>query len=221
MSTPTDLRFLRPLQRVEVRWHTLDGGEVAIPGQVQSVDGAALAIWFDRTAPGFNPSHADDAVWLDVSGSDAVYVVPARLVGRQPPDILFLAVQGPARRDQRRHYVREVVDLPPVAGARLDQNGKPTGTTYLIRLIDLSGGGARFECSEQLQPDDLVELLLDLGDGRPFRAVVTALGPVDNPVGRCILRGYFSAIAERDRRRIIQYVFRQQIVKAKRVGGRA
>src|SRR5918998_333976 len=69
------LEFLYPLQRVKVRWHTLDGGEIAVPGQIHDVDGRLVAVWFDRSAPTFDPMHADDRAWLDVGQGGVVYVV--------------------------------------------------------------------------------------------------------------------------------------------------
>jgi hypothetical protein len=62
-STLLDVAY--PMQRVRIRWHTLNGGEVAVPGQVQSVNGQVVEVWFDRNAPSFNPLHSDDQVWID------------------------------------------------------------------------------------------------------------------------------------------------------------
>src|ERR1043166_5732276 len=54
-----------PMQRVMIRWHTLDGGEVAIPGQIQDVMDEIVEVWFDRNVASYNPLRSDDRIWLD------------------------------------------------------------------------------------------------------------------------------------------------------------
>jgi hypothetical protein len=53
-----------PMQQVSMRWHTFDGGEVGVGGQIQAVDGWLVDVGFDRTAPSDSPLHSDDQIWI-------------------------------------------------------------------------------------------------------------------------------------------------------------
>jgi c-di-GMP-binding flagellar brake protein YcgR len=54
----------------------------------------------------------------------------------------------------------------------------------------------------------------DLGDAQ-FDVIMTIVESVQTIKGRQIVRGYFSEIAERSRRDIIRFVFREQIRKSR------
>src|SRR5688500_7516527 len=62
------------MESVRLRWHSMDGGESCVPGQVQSIDGEIVEVWFDRNAPSFNPRHSDDQVWIDVPSGENTLV---------------------------------------------------------------------------------------------------------------------------------------------------
>ena len=205
-----DLSFLYPLQRVKLRWHTLDGGEVAIPGQVEDVGTELVEVWFDREAASTSPMRADSLIWLDAGQGDVVHVVAGRVVERRPPDTLVVAPTGYARRDQRRHYVREIVELPSMQARLLFEEGYELGEPFLIWPMDLSGGGIRFRVTEPLPACEVrVRIMVSLG-GDPFAVVAQPVGTYQTPGGEHVVRAFFTQIEERRRREIIQYVFRRQ-----------
>jgi hypothetical protein len=224
-----DLSFITPMHRVELRWFMMDGAEITVPGQVQDINGDQLTVWFDRVAEGFDPLRPlreGQEAWLNVPGANNVHVVPGRVVGRLPDqDVVTIQVISEAWTDQRRQYVRELVDLPPMLAARLDKYGEPTESLQ-VRLVDLSAGGVRFESPTRLAKDDRVELVLQFEDAAAIRAVVTIIGVfdrygdevVDETSRKVIARGAFTRIREQDRSRIVQYIFRQQALKRRRTG---
>lgn len=212
VSTLLDVAY--PMQRVRLRWHTLNGGEVAVPGQVQTVNGQVVEVWFNRNAPSFNPLHSDDQIWVDTLDGTETYVYAGWLIGMRPPDTMIVLVQGLPRKDQRRQYVRERVGLPPLPVVTVDETGEPSGQVQEATVIDLSGGGVRMELERPVRLHERVMLTLDLGEA-PFDVTVTVVEAIQTIKGRQIVRGYFSEITERCRRDIIRYVFREQIRKSR------
>src|SRR5262245_11086228 len=142
-----------PMQKVRIRWHTLDGGETSIPGELRSIDGEMVEVWFDRQAPGYDPlrSQMDDHIWIDAFSDVDTYVFAGWLIGIRPPDTLVIMVRGLPRRDQRRQHVREIVDLPAQMVVTVDAEGEPTGQKQLAKIHDLSGGGVKLELRETVE----------------------------------------------------------------------
>jgi len=214
------------MQRVLLRWFQLDGGEIAIPGQIQTADQLRLVVWFDRTTPGYDARsmlREGGEVWLNIQAEGFVHVLPARVATRRLADLVILSPVGDAWQDQRRHYVRvSVDDLPPMAAAVIDADNKPT-ESCLVTVLDLSGGGVRFETTQPIARGDRLELVLEIDAGQPIRAVVEVLDAFDVRGGvkipglppKFLARGHFTAVHERDRKRIIAYVFRQQPARRK------
>jgi len=203
------------MQRVMVRWHTLDGGEVSIPGQIQEVSGEIVEVWFNRNGAGYNPLHSDDRVWLDTFDGTTTYVFSGWIIGMRPPDTMVINVDGLPRRDQRRQYVRELVRLARQPVVLLNEVGEPEGSVQEAFIHDLSGGGIRLELDSPVPKGTKLLVSLDLGRGEPFDATVTIVDGLQSLTGAHILRGFFSSIDERRRRDVIRYVFREQIKKAR------
>ena len=212
VSTLLDVAY--PMQRVRIRWHTLNGGEVAVPGQVQRVEGQVIDIWFDRSSPSYNPLHSDDQVWIDTLGEMETYVYAGWIIGMRPPDTMAILVQGLPRKDQRRQYVREAVRLPPLPMVPVDEFGDPAGDVQEITVMDLSGGGMRLELDKPIPADHRIMVTFDLGF-EPFDVIVRIVESIQTIKGRQVVRGYFDEIAERSRRDIIRFVFREQIRKSR------
>jgi len=212
VSTLLDIAY--PMQRVRIRWHALNGGEVAVPGQVYTVDGQLVQVWFDRSAPSYNPLHSDDQVWIDTISDADTYVYAGWIVGMRPPDTMVVLVQGLPRKDQRRQYVREHVSLPPLPMVPIDEEGEPVGEMQEIVVKDLSGGGMRMEVDRPVPPDLRLLVTFDLGVA-PFDVTLTVVEAIQTIKGRRIVRGYFSQIEESRRRDIIRFVFREQIRKSR------
>jgi len=210
------LDVMYPMQLVRIRWHTLDGGETSIPGQVQSVDGEMVEVRLDRTAPSYNPlrTHVDDQIWIDALSGAATYVSAGWLIGMHSPDTLVIMIRGLPRRDQRRQYVREIVELPSQVVVAVDADGEPIGDRQLAKVHDLSGGGVKLELHEQVSKDSRLMLTLDLGDVS-FDIVVSVVDTFRTVSGRQFVRGAFVEIEERYRREVIRFVFREQLRKSR------
>lgn len=203
-----------PMENVRLRWHSMDGGESAVPGQVQSIDGEIVEVWFDRTAPSFNPRHSDDQIWIDVPSGEDTLVFIGVLIGMRPPDTLVILVYGLPRRDQRRQYVREHVEMAPQTVLELDETNNPVGTSQEIIVVDLSGGGIRFELDRTLSAGARLQLTLDVGSG-PFDSIVRVIDIYQTMSGRQFARACFLEISERFRIDVIRFVFKQQLKKAR------
>jgi c-di-GMP-binding flagellar brake protein YcgR len=203
-----------PMQRVMIRWHTLDGGEVSIPGQIQDVSDEIVEVWFDRNVSSYNPLHSDDRVWLDTFEGNTTFVFSGWIIGMRPPDTMVINVDGLPRRDQRRQHVRELVSLPPQSVVKLGEDGEPTGPVTEASIHDLSGGGIRLELREDVPKGTKLLLTLDLHD-EPFDAEITVVDVFRTLIGGYMARGYFSSIDERRRRDIIRFVFGAQLKKSR------
>ena len=210
------LDVVHPMQKVRIRWHTLDGGETTIPGQLQSIDGEMIEIWFDRNAPGYDPlrTQMDDHIWIDAFSGVETYVFGGWLIGIRPPDTLVIMVKGLPRRDQRRQFVREIVELPAQTVVPVDADGEPIGDRQLVKIHDLSGGGVKLELHQEVQKDDLLMLNLELVEVS-FDAIVSVVDTFRTVTGRQFVRSSFVDIEERFRREIIRFVFREQLRKSR------
>jgi hypothetical protein len=206
-----------PMENVRLRWHSMDGGESAVPGQVQSIDGELVEVWFDRNAPSYNPRHSDDQIWIDVPSGEDTLVFIGVLIGMRPPDTLVILVYGLPRKDQRRQYVREHVEMAPQIAVEVDEANEPVGASQEIIVVDLSGGGIRFEMDRPVAAQARLQLTLDVGTG-PFDSVVRVIDTYQTMSGRQFARACFLEISERFRIEIIRFVFRQQLKKARLTG---
>src|SRR3954451_2377261 len=102
-----DLKFLKLLEKVELRWRTYGGEYVAIPGQVQEIDQDLLMLWYNRNAPSYQPPEAAQVVEVVTTSPNGVGLVPARVRRRMPVDLMEVDVTGEVVWTQRRQYVRE------------------------------------------------------------------------------------------------------------------
>lgn len=210
------LDVVHPMQTVRVRWHTLNGGEVTLPGQVQSVDGEMIDVWFDRHAPGYDPlrTQMDEHIWIDAFSGADTYVFAGWLIGIRSPDTLVVMAKGAPRRDQRRQHVRELVELPAQTVFPVDADGEPIGDRQLVKIHDLSGGGVKMELHRDVAKNDLLLLNLELGEVS-FDAIVCVVDAFRTVRGRQFVRCAFVEIEERYRREVIRFVFREQLRKSR------
>lgn len=197
-------------RRVVVSW---DGGDehgtMLAEGEVRLTFDETVWIWLDRTLPDEGRPVIQQAMQLLTPTDDAMRIIPCRLVEGGRGGSLQVEVSGRISRVQRRDDVRARVDLPPISAVRVDADGRPLGLLGL-QLIDLSAGGIRALCGEPLSNGDRLRLVLRLDDDTPITPTVDVL------VGGFGIQGQFAPMPERDRRRIVQYVYRQDLAARRR-----
>jgi hypothetical protein len=169
----------------------------------------SLWIWLDRQLPEQDRPTVGQALQMLAPSEDAMRLIPCQLVDEGRGSSIQVTVSGRLSRIQRRNDVRTRVDLPPVSAVRLDQRGKPTGLLGL-ELMDLSAGGIRARVGEPISTGEQIRLVLRLDQGQPLTPIVDVLD------GGEIARGRFCPMPERERRRIVQFVYRQELVERQR-----
>jgi c-di-GMP-binding flagellar brake protein YcgR len=147
---------------------------------------------------------AGQAVQVLAPRADAMRLIPGQLLEESRGRSLQVAVSGRVSRVQRREDVRARVKLPPVSAVRLSRDGRPVGLLGL-NAVDLSAGGIRVTSEEPLRGGDQLRLALRLGQGDPLTINTEIL------VGGLAAQGRFGPMAERDRQRIVRYVYQQEL----------
>ena len=197
-------------RRVTLTW---DGGHrrgtITTRGEVRLLFEESIWVWLDDQLPERDRPTAGQAMQMLVPGEDAMRLIPCQLVDEGRGSSLQLTVSGRLSRVQRRDDVRTRVDLPPVSAVRLDANGKPMGLLGL-ELVDLSAGGIRARVGEPVAAGEQIRLVLRLDNGQPMTPVVDVLD------GGQVARARFCPMPERERRRIVQFVYRQELVERQR-----
>lgn len=193
-------------RRVTLTW---DGGPrrgaITTRGEVRLLFEDSIWVWLDHQLPERDRPTAGQAMQLLAPGDDAMRLIPCQLVDEGRGSSLQLIVSGRPSQVQRRDDLRAKVDLPPVSAVRLDGNGKPMGLLGLD-LVDLSAGGIRARVGEPVKPGEQLRLVLRLDNGQPLTPVVGVLD------GGRVARGKFCPMPECERRRIVQFVHRQELV---------
>ena len=197
-------------RRVMITW---DGGPrrgtITTHGEVRLLFEDAVWIWLDNQLPEGDRPTAGQAMQMLAPGDDAMRLIPCQLVDEGRGSSLQVTVSGRLSRVQRRDDVRARVDLPRVSAVRLDLNGKPMGLLGL-ELVDLSAGGIRARVGEPIAAGEQIRLVLRLDGGQPLTPVVDVL------IGGQLAQGKFCPMPEGERRRIVQFVYRQELVERQR-----
>jgi hypothetical protein len=185
-------------------------GTVTVQGTVRLTFEEAVWIWLEDQLPSAARPTLGQAMHLHAPSKDALRLIPCQLVDEGQGSSLQVSVSGRLSRVQRRRDVRARVELPPVSAVRLGPSGAPTGLLGL-EVMDLSAGGLRARVDEPLAAGDKVRLVLRLDGGQPLTPVMDVL------IGGQLARGRFCPMPERERRRIVQYVYRQELAERQRV----
>jgi hypothetical protein len=191
--------------RVTVTW---DGGplqgSMTAQGEIRLIFEETVWIWLDEELPEGSRPATGQAIQVLSPRPDALRLIPCRLVEASGGGSLQVAISGRVSRLQRRDDVRMRVELPPISAVRLSKTGRPLELLGLT-VVDLSAGGLRMHANEVLRGGERLRLVLRLDDGEPISPTVEVLVPGTSAQGR------FDVIAEADRRRIVQYVYRQEL----------
>ncbi|MCC7371218.1 MAG: PilZ domain-containing protein [Chloroflexi bacterium] len=197
-------------RRVAVTW---DGGpehgSVMAQGEVRLTFDDTVWIWLDQELPESSRPRAGQALQVLAPRPDALRLIPCRLVEPSNGGSLQVAISGRASRLQRREDVRALVDMPPISAVRLGLTGRPQGLLG-VRVVDLSAGGIRMQTDEMLRAGQRLRLVLRLDDGDPITPTVEVLVPGTTAQGR------FDPLGEVERRRVVQFVYKQEVAARRR-----
>jgi hypothetical protein len=208
MNTSTSEEWqdlMRQGRRVAVTW---DGGKhqgsVMAQGEIRLTFDDAVWIWLDQELPEASRPAVGQAIQVLAPRSDALRLIPCRLLEESAGGSLQVAIAGRVSRLQRREDVRMRVSLPPISAVRLSASGRPLGLLGLT-VVDLSAGGIRLQTIETLRAGERLRIVLRLDEGDPITPIVEILVPGSTAQGR------FEVISEADRRRVVQFVYRQEL----------
>jgi hypothetical protein len=199
--------LLEPGRRVVVSWHTgSPRGATTVQGEVRMIFEETIWIWLDHELSEDSRPLAGQMVQVLTPRQDAMRLIPGRLVEEGRGLSIQVAVCGRVSRVQRRDDVRARVKLPPVSAVRLSRDGRPVGLIGL-NAVDLSAGGIRVTSEEPLRGGDQLRLALRLGQGDPLTVNTEIL------VGGLSAQGRFGPMPERDRQRIVRFVYQQELAQ--------
>jgi hypothetical protein len=184
-------------------------GTVTAEGAVRLLFGQTVWIWLDQQLPEHDRPTVGQAIQVLAPSDDAMRLIPCQLVDEGRGSSLQVTVSGRLSRVQRRDDVRARVQLPPVSAVRLGPGGKPMGLLGL-ELVDLSAGGIRARVDEPIAAGEQIRLVLRLDSGQPLTPVVDVL------IGGQLAQGRFWPMPEAERRRIVQFVYRQELAERQR-----
>lgn len=155
---------------------------------------------------------------LTIYASDlaAMYALPTKVIADQIEPVALVILSSPTEvlRIQRRQFVRMDVHFGPLEMiiTLVEQSQSPWTISSII--INISAGGMRFVCKEEITPSSQAKAILDLplGFGR-IEITGLVLRVESKGEGKARLweaSAQFVNLAEKDRDRITQYIFRQQ-----------
>lgn len=198
---------------------------LAVSGMPEIFEVTVLAVTEDqfcisRPARGGSLVPVDhDRLQLSFPQADAIYSFIAPVLGTRGSDlVLALPDAASFQRMQRRQFVRSATSLPAQVEVALDGR---FSRAYPGVLEDLSGGGCKLRFSPPIPVGTPVRIYFDLPQG----GQVQMLGKVVRCLGGHARNGAFetgisfTSIHERDRDRIVRYVFTQLRAEARRKTG--
>lgn len=157
------------------------------------------------------PAEMDDGARVSVTSvtSTSVYTVDAT-VARRGDTTLAVTLRDDREPVQRRQYVR--VAARPVVRCLLLDDRTNEFTPFDAHVHDIGGGGTALEADVIAPRDAVVVVSLAVPGERPLVAVGTVLEHATRHERHArdeayLVRVGFSAISERDRERLVRFVF--------------
>ncbi|AVX20750.1 MULTISPECIES: flagellar brake protein [Carboxydocella] len=170
-------------------------------------DRIILALPFSKGVP--VPVRVGSQILVRYFDQSAIYSFKSEVISRAtaPQAILSISIPESVNRVQRRNYVR-LDDSVPLTFYKL-QEDDITGTDTVTK--DISGGGVRIEIPQPLELGTELELHLKLPKDKIIAVgkVVRCL-PLEKPKKGYNIGIQFTIIEERDRDKIIKYIFDRQ-----------
>ena len=208
---------------VRVAWTLVggprDGESFDVTAKVRTILGDDAWLWFEHDLPPHLVPPSGQAVVLRASRPDGLRLIPARVVEDSRGGSLLVAVSGRVVRLQRRDHARARVSLPPVSAVRLARNGTPIGVLG-VQLLDVGGGGVQIVSTEPLARDERLRLNLRVDDGPPIPSTVAIVdSQAGDPLGPARAHACFGDLPESERKRILEFVYRQELDARRRSEG--
>ena len=154
-------------------------------------------------------------VQVGIVRSGISYFFEATILRRLRSPLPLLVVNKPAeaRKRQRRAWVRVPAVLNFLYAAVDAANPDQELEFQRAQTLDISGGGLLFATDRSFLPDDRLKIILELPPDQKIELVGRVARIVNNPSGawrRFSVGVEFIQIGERDRDRIIRWVFERQ-----------
>ncbi len=169
--------------------------------------GSFLPPWTGRTFSG------------RIAGDKCAYIFKSALLQyiTDPIPLWVIAPPTDVKKVQMRSYVR----LDVVLDVKLEFAGEGDGgSSHVISTLtrDISAGGTRVVVSKPLVPGKKVKITLSLPEADSVEAVGEVLRniPPENPGERHTAAIEFIDIKEKNRGKIVKYIFRKQIERRKK-----
>jgi c-di-GMP-binding flagellar brake protein YcgR len=119
----------------------------------------------------------------------------------QPIPVLVVAMPKSIDRLQRRHWVRQELDVPVALEISEEE-------TIKTSTIDVSGGGMLISCPASLEPGQEIPVTIFLPESE-IKAVIRVVRVIPHPTDntKFQIASSFKKIAERDRDKIVKLIF--------------
>ncbi|MEW8977254.1 MAG: PilZ domain-containing protein [Symbiobacterium sp.] len=187
------------------------------PTYLEAVDEQTLRVAHPMYRSALLPVMPGDEVVVEyLEGGERVgfeATVLERSSGDMPTLVLTRPEPGAIRRLQLRNFVRLDVSLPvdyaPSGTRRPASEGEGEAELKSGRVVNLSGGGAQLLVEEEFPVGARLDLVLHLPD-RVIPAEAEVVRHITEPHAPPRLGVRFTAIEERDRERIVRYIFAEQ-----------
>lgn len=143
----------------------------------------------------------------------AVYFVDCLVMSYDLGHVPTIVLGSPinSKRVQRRNFVRLDTRLP-LHYVLLDEDMKPLSQQFSATTIDISGGGLMFSTENAVKRGDLLELQCYLNNDTTVTAIGKILRVIDDvrDKNKKSVGVEFTLVEERERDKIIRYIFNQQ-----------
>ena len=180
---------------------------------VEGIEGGGLTVAQPMYGGATVPLLVGEEVLLEFIDGGERLVFPTRVLGRATEVVPILSLSLPAPGSIRRHQQRDFVRLDsnlPLRYAPVPEKDADPPVFHKGRTMDISGSGAQIITHEVYPIGTKLQLVLELPGGAvPLEVEVVRMA--HHPAPREFWLGVrFTGVDERDRERIVRYIFSEQ-----------